>query len=563
MKSRSTESPLRTARLLCAAVLLIYPLFWVVSNHFRQGIVDPWPPYVAIEATALGLLLGLFKSRWLMRRYYLSGLTLLVAITAHTFFLLIRNDFHQMYMVSTMGLVMIASAVYRYTLPTQAVALAYLSGVSACALVMESLAPSSNLNYFVVLLIAFCVLALVVIRSQIRREQALETSEERFRQLSEASLEGVAMLRNGAIIDTNTPLLHLLGFSRAELLGWSLTDLVNDDSKPALLRYLRGHSPTPTVEANARGAAGELIVLEINCRELSHEGEFLEVAVLREITARKRFVETLQQEKRLAEAENRAKSHFLAQMSHELRTPLNAIIGFSELLSIGAIGELSELQLELVHDILRSGEHLLSLINDILDLSKIEAGKMGVAVSTVALPTLLRDAMTVMRQQAAEKGVTLELTCELPEMVTLDGLKLKQVLLNLLSNAVKFTDRGGAVTLRGWMDTEQDTELIALQVRDTGIGIAPADLERIFRPFEQVETSLARNYDGTGLGLALVARLVDLLGGRVTAQSKVGHGSCFEVRLPCVLAAAVDATTAEATSNAVGQGEHEQARSGD
>jgi len=228
-------------------------------------------------------------------------------------------------------------------------------------------------------------------------------------------------------------------------------------------------------------------------------------------------------------AANRHKSAFLANMSHELRTPLNAIIGFSEVLGTKLFGELNEKQLEYVTDIHESGHHLLSLINDILDLSKIEAGRLELAPSTFHLPAAIDNAFTLMKERANRRGVRLckEVAPDVG-MITADERKIKQVFINLLTNAVKFTDQGGNVTVRAHLNGEN----VVIAVADTGIGIAPADQAVIFEEFRQGGSDYTRKQEGTGLGLALSKRLVELHGGRIWVESELGKGSTFSFTLP-------------------------------
>jgi GAF domain-containing protein len=232
--------------------------------------------------------------------------------------------------------------------------------------------------------------------------------------------------------------------------------------------------------------------------------------------------------KELAEA-SRQKSRFLASMSHELRTPLNAILGFSEVLLDRYVGDLTQKQVEYLESIHASGKHLLGLINDLLDLSKIEAGKMVLHPEPCYLPQTLEDALTLVRSEAIRKR--LELSLEVASEVGLveaDPAKLKQILYNLLSNAIKFTPERGRVTLRG----RQGGSLVEVEVADTGIGIRPEDQGRIFGEFEQVDSAYARQVQGTGLGLPLTRRLVELHGGTLTLQSAEGQGSTFTFTLP-------------------------------
>jgi signal transduction histidine kinase len=232
-----------------------------------------------------------------------------------------------------------------------------------------------------------------------------------------------------------------------------------------------------------------------------------------------------------AQASDRKKSEFLANMSHELRTPLNHIIGFTELVADRSVGPLNGTQEEYLKDVLGSSRHLLSLINDILDLSKVESGKMDLEASEISLEGLLRESLTMVKEKALKHGITLTPNfLDIPAAIRADERKLKQILYNLLSNAVKFTPDGGRVKLEARGLNGQG---VRITVSDTGIGVAEDDLERIFQPFEQGDNSAGRKYQGTGLGLSLTKRLVELHGGRLWAESEgPGRGSHFHVLLP-------------------------------
>jgi signal transduction histidine kinase len=229
------------------------------------------------------------------------------------------------------------------------------------------------------------------------------------------------------------------------------------------------------------------------------------------------------------EAANRHKSEFLANMSHELRTPLNAIIGFSEVLLEHMFGELNEKQDEYVDDVLSSGRHLLSLINDILDLSKVEAGRMELELAQFDLPLAVENTITLMRERASRHGISLhrEVDKRLGDFVG-DERKIKQILLNLLSNAVKFTPEGGRVEVKAVMVDGS----VEISVSDTGIGIAPEDQEKIFEEFRQVGADYAQKREGTGLGLTLTKKFVEMHGGKIWVESEQGKGSTFKFTLP-------------------------------
>jgi two-component system cell cycle sensor histidine kinase PleC len=232
-----------------------------------------------------------------------------------------------------------------------------------------------------------------------------------------------------------------------------------------------------------------------------------------------------------ADKANKAKSEFLANMSHELRTPLNAIIGFSDILKKQLFGDLGNPRYaEYVRDINDSGNHLLAIINDILDLAKAEAGKLTLQEEDIDLVRCLDDAMRMCRGRAVTAGVNLSFANASESVYAyVDERLIRQVVLNLLTNAIKFTGEGGQVELSVVADYQHG---IFIQVKDTGIGIAPQDIERVIRPFEQVETVLSRSHGGTGLGLPLTSKLTELHGGTFDIQSQVGRGTTVVVRLP-------------------------------
>ena len=242
-----------------------------------------------------------------------------------------------------------------------------------------------------------------------------------------------------------------------------------------------------------------------------------------------RLFREIEDKSRQIEAANRHKSEFLANMSHELRTPLNAIIGFSEVLQERLFGELNEKQAEYTEDILTSGQHLLSLINEILDLSKVEAGRMELELASFDLPLAIENARTFVRERAVKHGITLDINVDdrLGEYVG-DERKIKQILLNLLSNAVKFTPEGGRISIIA-NKTENGAEI---SVSDTGIGIPPAEQPTIFEEFRQVGGDYAHKKEGTGLGLTLAKKFVELHGGKIWLESEVGKGSRFNFTLP-------------------------------
>lgn len=251
----------------------------------------------------------------------------------------------------------------------------------------------------------------------------------------------------------------------------------------------------------------------------------------------KERTEKLEEAKAMAEAASKAKSEFLANMSHELRTPLNAIIGFSEALSEGLYGTLNDKQKEYIKDIERSGIRLLNTINDIIDVSRIEAGTVALDISELSLKELINSSEAIFREKA--KNHNIEMTYSVEDgldVIKGDQKKLKQVLVNLISNSIKFTPDGGKinVTARRALDTsgERDSEFIEIIVEDTGIGIDEKDIPKLFQAFQQLESPFQKRYEGTGLGLFLIKRLVEMMGGKIWVQSEKGKGSKFTFVIP-------------------------------
>jgi signal transduction histidine kinase len=272
---------------------------------------------------------------------------------------------------------------------------------------------------------------------------------------------------------------------------------------------------------------GKEFAAEISLSPIETQDGTLVTAAIRDVTDRKRDME--QQNRRMQEA-NRLKSEFLANMSHELRTPLNAIIGFGKLLHAGKVGHLTPTQKEYLGDIVNSSNHLLQLINDVLDLAKIESGRTEVHVERVELSRLAGEVRDILRGLAAEKRIrlTVDVSADLPAVVV-DPRLLKQMLYNYLSNAIKFTPESGQVAMRIRPEPE---DRFRVEVQDTGIGIKPEDMCRLFVEFQQLDSSASKRYSGTGLGLALTKRIVEAQGGSVGVESELGTGSTFWAVLP-------------------------------
>ena len=309
--------------------------------------------------------------------------------------------------------------------------------------------------------------------------------------------------------------------------------LEDEYSEGVMFARAQGHRTVMATPLMREGVAIGVIVMR---RNEVHPFSDKQIALLETFASQAviaienvRLFTELQERTSQLQVANRHKDEFLANMSHELRTPLNAIIGFSEVMLERMFGELTDKQEEYLNDILSSGRHLLSLINDILDLSKIEAGRMELEVTDFNLPVAIDNALTLVHERAARRGLTL--TQDVDERLgdfRGDERKIKQVLLNLLSNAIKFTPEGGKVQVRA----ELKGEVVEIAVADTGVGIAPEDQELVFEEFRQVGTDVAKKHEGTGLGLALSRRFVELHGGNLWLESEVGVGSTFTFALP-------------------------------
>jgi PAS domain S-box-containing protein len=388
-------------------------------------------------------------------------------------------------------------------------------------------------------------------------DQRLRDQHFYTRSLIESNIDAIMTTDpRGIITDVNKQMEALTGCTRDELIGAPFKNYFTDPNRAeAAINQVLNEGNVTNYELTARARDATLTVVSYNAttfhdRDRRLQGVF---ASARDMTELKRIEQALQQKNVELEEASRMKSEFLANMSHELRTPLNAIIGFSEVLRDGLIGEMSEQQRRFIGDIFSSGKHLLSLINDILDLSKVEAGKMMLDIESVQLSSLFTNSLSIIREKAASRRV--QLSIDAPDdvdSIQADARKVKQIVYNLLSNAVKFATEGGQVTLHASrvpraevgrlsfagigrtfpLADSEFAEFLRISVTDTGIGISQEGLERLFTPFSQIDSSLSRKFEGTGLGLAMVKLLTDLHGGAVAAESTVGKGSCFTVWLP-------------------------------
>jgi two-component system, sensor histidine kinase and response regulator len=371
------------------------------------------------------------------------------------------------------------------------------------------------------------------VRDRTRAEDALRVSEERFRLAIEESPIGIALVdQEFRFIKANRALSRMLGYGEEELTALTFLRVTHPDEVQTILEHaglhFRGSAPSDRLEARFIAKNGEILWIDLSVSPVrDSDGRLLYgLAIMENITERRQAQEALVKAKEAAEAASRAKSEFLANMSHEIRTPMNGIIGMTDL---ALDTDLNPEQREYLAMVKTSAHSLLLVLNDILDFSKIEAGKLDLEPIDFALRKSLGETLKALGLRAHQKGLELtwRVSADIPDNLVGDVGRLRQVVVNLVGNALKFTDKGEVGVEVEQEGRSSEMTVLHFRVRDTGIGISPEKQKLIFEPFTQEDSSITRKYGGTGLGLGISARLIDMMGGRIWVESERGRGSTF------------------------------------
>ncbi len=369
------------------------------------------------------------------------------------------------------------------------------------------------------------------VTEQRRAERDIEKSEQKCRIIFENALDGIMVvdLESKRLVNGNTAACQMLGYTSAELPSLTVADIHPAESMAHVLEQFERQVRQEISMAHdipVLRKDGTVFFADINATPLMLDERPHMVGAFRDVSERRAAEASLKRAKEEAEAANRAKTQFLANLSHEIRTPMNGVIGMATILFDT---ELTEEQRDCVVTINSCSSSLMSLINDMLDFAKVEAGKIELEIIEFNFRMMVDDVLDLLRREAEEKR--LELRCfidpEVPSLVRGDPGRLRQVLINLVSNAIKFTDQGTVSIDVGWEAISERDGQVRVEVTDTGIGIAPSEVDRLFKPFSQVDGSLTRQYSGTGLGLVISRELVELMGGKIDVLSQPDHGSTF------------------------------------
>lgn len=364
-----------------------------------------------------------------------------------------------------------------------------------------------------------------VIGRVVTRLWRVRTSERRLKTLAYGTSEGVAISANGKFLDVNDQLTRILGFERRELIGRKVTDIIPDEDRDRVLANIMEGSESH-IDHEVFRKDGSRAIVETHSQTVDQGGQSVRVTAVSDITERRKVEKLLKAAKEEAERANLAKSEFLSSMSHELRTPLNAILGFAQLMQLDE--ELSEEHKNSLQAILKSGHHLLELINDVLDLAKIESGHIDLSLEPVRVRAITDECLKLVSPLAVTHGIKLGNRATEGMAVTADRTRLKQALLNLLSNAIKYNREGGSVTIETRFAGK---ERLIIDVIDTGNGISEDRMHELFQPFNRL-TAAKSSIEGTGIGLTITRRIVEMMGGSVDARSEFGVGSTFWIELP-------------------------------
>ncbi len=394
--------------------------------------------------------------------------------------------------------------------------------------------------------IAFALHNIELEEKRQQTEVALKQSEEKYSNLVEHGNDGIIITQDGVLNYTNSKMIKMTGYSLEEALGKPFSDFISPEHREMVInkykKRMAGKEAPAPYEFDIIAKDGRKINVETSASLIEYKGKPADMAIIRDITERKRAEQELEEKNKQlmaqqqelmektkeVEAASQAKSDFLAHMSHELRTPLNVIIGFSELMADGVPGEINSEQKQCLDDILSSSKHLLGLINDVLDLSKVESGKVKLRLAEVILPDILEELKRTMTPIVAPRKQSLDIEVEKGlSPVYADKAKIRQVLLNLLANAARFTPDGGklkieAIKKGGWCH---------VSVIDNGVGINKEDQKKIFEPFRQLDNPLTGEKGGAGLGLAVAKQIIEKHGGKIWVESEYGKGSRFTFTL--------------------------------